>query len=179
MTRIPPPQPPYEPATAEDLVKLMPPCMPPLRLFTTLAHNPRVLGRVRRGGLLDPGSIALREREIVILRTCALCGSEYEWGVHIRFFAAAAGLTPAQIAATVTGDPAPFSATERLLVALCDALHRSAAVPDELWQPLAESYRPDQLVELIALAGQYHMISFVTNALAIALEPDAPRFPVG
>src|SRR5262245_60264322 len=85
MTRIPPRQPPYEPATAEDLVKLMPPGMSPLRLFTTLAHNPRVLGRVRRGGLLDPGSIALREREIVILRTCALCGSQYEWGVHIRF----------------------------------------------------------------------------------------------
>jgi alkylhydroperoxidase family enzyme len=179
MTRIPPRQPPYEPATAEHLVKLMPPGVPPLRLFTTLAHNPRVLGRVRRGGLLDPGSIALREREIVILRTCALCGSEYEWGVHVRFFAAAAALTPAQIAATVSGDPAPFTATERLLLALCDALHRSAAVSDELWWPLAEAYQADQLVELLALAGQYHMIAYVTNALAIELEPDAPRFPAG
>ena len=179
MTRIPPRPPPYEPATAEDLARLMPPGMAPLRLFTTLAHNPRVLRRVRKGGLLDPGSIALREREIVILRTCALCGSEYEWGAHVRFFAATAGLTPAQIAATVSGDPAPFPAAERLLLALCDALHRSATVPDELWRPLAEAYRPDQLVELLALAGQYHMISYVTNALAIELEPDAPRFPAG
>lgn len=177
MTRLPPREPPYEPTTADDLAKLMPPGVPPLRLFTTLAHNPRVLRRVRKGGLLDPGSIALREREIVILRTCALCRSEYEWGTHVRFFAAAAGFTPAQIAATVTGDDAAFSGSERLLLALCDALHRAAAVPDELWHRLAGAYRPDQLVELLALAGQYHTISYLTNALAIELEPGAPRFP--
>jgi len=179
MTRLPPREPPYEPATAEDLAKLMPPGIPPLGLFTTLAHNPRVLHRVRRGGLLDPGSIAVREREIVILRTCALCGSEYEWGTHVRFFAAAAGLTPAQIAATVTGDPAAFAGPERLLLALCDALHLRAAVSDELWQPLAAAYRADQIIELLALAGQYHMISYITNALGIALEPGTPRFPAG
>ena len=157
----------------------MPPGIPPLRLFLTLAHNPRVLRRVRKGGLLDPGSITLREREIVILRTCALCRSEYEWGVHVEFFAAAAGLAADHIAATVTGDPAPFSDAERRLLALCDALHRTAGVPDELWRDLAAMYRPDQLVELLALAGQYHMISYVTNALAIELEPDAPPFPAG
>jgi len=179
MTRIHPVEPPYDAAVAEDLIRLMPPGVPPLGLFRTLAHNPRVLRRVRKGGLLDPGSIPLRIRELVILRTCALCGSEYEWGAHVRFFAAAAGLTPAQLAATVSGDPAPFPAAERLLLALCDALHRSATVPDELWRPLAEAYRPDQLVELLALAGQYHMISYVTNALAIELEPDAPPFPAG
>src|ERR1051325_4907547 len=87
MTRLPPREPPHDPTTIEDLVKLMPPGVPPLRLFLTLAHNPRVLHRVPKGGLLDPGSLALRAREIVILRTCALCRSEYEWGVHVRFFA--------------------------------------------------------------------------------------------
>src|SRR5437868_12494449 len=106
MTRLPPREPPFDLSTAEDLEKLMPPGVPPLDLFLTLAHNPRVLRRVRKGGLLDPGSITVREREIVILRTCALCGSEYEWGVHVQFFAAVAGLSPAQIAATVTGDAA-------------------------------------------------------------------------
>ena len=156
----------------------MPPGVPPLRLFLTLAHNPRVLRRVRQGGLLDPGSITLREREIVILRTCALCGSEYEWGVHVAFFAGAAGLSAAHVAATVSGDRQPFTPGERLLLALCDALHRTAGVDDDLWHELAAVYRPDQQVELIALAGQYHMISYVTNALAIELEPDAPRFPL-
>jgi alkylhydroperoxidase family enzyme len=179
MPRIPPCDPPYDPAAADDLAKIMPPGVPPIRLFRTLAHNPRVLRRVRRGGLLDPGSISLRDREVVILRTTALCRSEYEWGVHIVFFGKAAGFTAEQLAATVTGDPAPFSDTERLLLALCEALHRTAAVPDELWQSLARAYRSDQLVELVALAGQYHTIANVTNALGIELEDDAPRFPAG
>lgn len=177
MSRIEPVSPPYAPAVAEDLAKLMPPGVPPLQLFRTLAHNPRVLRRVRKGGLLDAGAITLRDRELVILRTTALCGSEYEWGVHVAFFAAAAGFTAAQIAATVTGDPAAFSDAEGAILALCAALHATARVPDELWQRLAASYRADQLVELVALAGQYHMISYVTNALGVALEPAAPRFP--
>lgn len=177
MSRIAPVQPPYEPGVAEDLTKLMPPGVPPLQLFRTLAHNPRVLRRVRKGGLLDPGAIALRDRELVILRTTALCRSEYEWGVHVAFFAPAAGFTAAQIAATVTGDPVPFSDAERAILALCAALHHTAGVPDELWAQLAAHYRPDQLVELVALAGQYHMIAYVTNALGVALEPAAPRFP--
>lgn len=56
-TRIAPLKEPYPPKVLEDFDKLMP-GMEPLRLFRTLAHNPRVLRRVRRGGLLDPGSIA-------------------------------------------------------------------------------------------------------------------------
>ncbi|HKA87621.1 MAG TPA: carboxymuconolactone decarboxylase family protein [Haliangiales bacterium] len=175
--RIAPLAPPYPPEVAEDLRKLMPPGMEPIRLFTTLAHNPRVLGRVRRGGLLDPGAVALRDRELVILRTTALCGAEYEWGVHVAFFAGAAGLTPEQVAATVTGDAGAFAPAERALFDMCDALHRSATVDDALWARLAEGRQPAELVELIALAGQYRGIGCLVNALGVELEPNAPRFP--
>jgi len=177
MTRIAPLDPPYPPHVDDDLRKLMPPGVAPLALFRTLAHNPRVLRRVRRGGLLDPGSISVREREIVILRTTARCGSEYEWGVHVGFFAAAAGFSAAEIDATVTGKVEVFAPAERDLIALCDALHDHATADDALWARLAGDRTPDQLVELIALAGQYHGISYLTNALGIALESRAPRFP--
>ena len=177
MTRLTAIDPPYAPSVAEDLAKLMPPGVPPLQLFRTLAHNPRVLGRIRRGGLLDPGSISLRDRELVILRTTALCGAEYEWGVHVAFFGHAAGLTAAELAATVTGDAAALAAPERLLFELCAALHATAQLPDPLWHQLAAAYRADQLVELIALAGQYRTISYLINALGVPLEPAAPRFP--
>ena len=177
MTRIAPCDPPFDAAVAEELGRLMPPGVPPLLLFRTLGRNPRVLRRVRQGGLLDPGSITVRERELVILRTCALCGSEYEWGVHAAFFADAAGLGAAQLAATVSGDRTALPVAEHALFALCEALHERAAVPDGVWGALAARYRPDQLIELVMLAGQYHMVSFLTNALEIALEPGAPRFP--
>ena len=48
--------------------------------------------------LLDPGPLTLRDRELAIDRTCALAGNEYEWGVHVTIFAAAAKLTPEEVA---------------------------------------------------------------------------------
>lgn len=174
--RLPPVEPPWSDGVAEDLSKLMPPGVPPLGLFRTLAHNPRVLSRVRRGGLLDPGSVTLRDRELVILRTTALCGAEYEWGVHAAFFGRAAGLSPAQLAATVSGELELFAPSERTLLQAVDALHASATIPDALWAALAADRSPAQLIELVTLAGQYHTISFLTNALGLALEPGAARF---
>src|SRR6185369_10535609 len=102
--RIAPATPPFAPEIDAALQRIMPPGVPPLTLFTTLARNPRVFQRFMVGGLLDKGSISLREREIVIARTTARCGSEYEWGVHVTFFAARAGLTEAQVRASATGD---------------------------------------------------------------------------
>ncbi len=177
--RIAPLEPPYPPAVAEDLAKLMPPGMEPLALFRTVAHNPRVLRRMRRGGLLDPGSITVREREIVILRITARCGSEYEWGVHAAFFAGPAGLSSEELAATVHGgadDPA-WRPSERALVAMGDALHESAELDGEVWARLSAFYDDAQRIELVFLAGLYHAVSFVTNAARLPLEPWAPRFP--
>ena len=38
-------------------------------------------------------ALSLRHRELLILRTTARCGAEYEWGVHVQVFAAKAGLS--------------------------------------------------------------------------------------
>ncbi|HME70536.1 MAG TPA: carboxymuconolactone decarboxylase family protein [Myxococcota bacterium] len=176
--RIPPLDPPYDPELAAELARFMPPGIPPLRLFRTLAHNPRVLRKFRLGSLLDHGSIERRDREIVILRTCARCGSEYEWGVHVAVFAARCGLTQAEVAASLrTGtDDALWSPRDRLLVRLADELHDFASISEALWVELARCFRADQLIELLVLAGFYHTVSFVTNAIQIELEEAAPRF---
>jgi alkylhydroperoxidase family enzyme len=153
--------------------------MDPLVLFRVVAHNPRVLGRMRRGGLLDPGSLTVRQRELVILRTTARCRSEYEWGVHVAFFGGAAGLSEAEVAATVRGTSADgsWSREDALLIALADALHDHASIDDALWAELASVFREAQLVELLFLAGLYHAVSYVTNATRLDPEPGAPRFP--
>ena len=178
-TRLPPLQAPY-PTDAAAVLKQMTFGMPqPLALFRTIAHNPRVLDRVRLGGLLDKGSLSLRQREIAILRTTALCRAEYEWGVHVQIFAEAAKFTPAQIAATVTGaaEDRVWSAEEQAILKLADALHEHARIDDMLHGELSRHYTPAQLVELVALCGFYHMISFAIGAFAIANEPGAPVFP--
>jgi alkylhydroperoxidase family enzyme len=173
-------EPPYSEAVAAALDRIMPKGVPPLVLFRTLAVNERVFLRVLAGNLLDRGSISLREREIVIDRTCARCGSEYEWGVHVTLFRESAGFTDEQVAGTCSVDPdaSGFPPQERLLLRLVDELHDTNEVSDTLWQKLRAEWTDEQLIELVALVGLYHLISFVTNAFRIPREPYSAGFPV-
>lgn len=179
MPRLAPLEPPYPDDLAAELAAMMPPDVAPLRLFRTLAHNRRVLGRIRAGNLLDRGSLERPERELAILRTTARCGSEYEWGVHVAFFARRFGLCEAKIAGTRlwSGADPRWSAREGAIVRLADALHEQARVGDDLWREVSAHFEPDQVVELLVLVGFYHTISFVTNALAIEPEAFGERFP--
>src|SRR5690242_4665277 len=104
MPRIAPAEPPYEPEIAEALERIMPKGVPPLALFRTMARSPRVFAKLFAGGLLDKGPLSLRQREIVIDRTTARLGCEYEWGVHIAFFAERIGFTSQDVAASVAGE---------------------------------------------------------------------------
>ena len=177
--RIVPLDPPYSEPVAAALNRVMPQDVPPLLLFRTLAVNERVFLGLMASRLLGRGSITLREREIVIDRTCARCGSEYEWGVHVAFFHERAELTEEQVADTCAADPdaSAFPPRERLLLQLVDELHDTSDVSDPLWQELRGEWTDEQLIELVALVGRYHLISFVTNAFRISRESYAARFP--
>lgn len=177
-TRIAPLEAPYEDAVAEAFTQFLPPGMEPLKLFRTQAHNPRVLQRMFAGNLLDQGAIDLRTRELVILRTCARCGSEYEWGVHVALFSRHAGLSAADVAATMGkhDEHGALPLHVALLFRAVDELHDTSSISDALWHELAQHYSSAQIVELIALIGNYHAISFMTNAARIDLETFAPRF---
>jgi alkylhydroperoxidase family enzyme len=179
--RLAPLAPPYAEGVTAALASMMPPGAPPLLLFRTLAHNPRVLAKIRDSNLLDRGSLERRDREIVILRTTARCGCEYEWGVHVAFFAAKVGLGAAEQAATVHGaaDDPVWSERERTLIRLADELHDTARLSDPLWKDLRRHWSDAQLVELVVLAGFYHTIAFAVNGLGVVLEAGAARFPAG
>ena len=81
--------------------------------------------------------------------------------------------------ATVRGAPgdAAWSESESLLVEMCDRLHRDAALDDALLERMHGVWKPEQILELLVLAGLYHAVSFVTNGARVELEPGAPRFP--
>lgn len=177
--RIAPALPPWDDRVAEDFAKLMPPGMEPIGLFRTLAKNPRVLRRMRRGGLLDPGTISVRQRELVILRTTARAGAEYEWGVHVAFFGEAAGFGEAELFATMHAGPdaACWNDDDAVLIRVADALHESARIGDQLWAQLRAQFDDAQIIEIVALAGFYRAVSYLVNASGVALEPGAPRFP--
>ena len=169
--RIAPAQPPFPAAVQGWLDLTMPPGMPPLVLFTTLARDARLFGRFFAGGLLDRGHLTLRQRELLIHRTTALNRSEYEWGVHVAIFAARVQLTPQQLHATVHGnaDDTCWSDEDRLLLRFCDALHTSSTLDDTLWSQLRERFSEDAMLELLMLAGFYRTVSYLTNALKLPL----------
>jgi alkylhydroperoxidase family enzyme len=177
--RIAPLDPPYDADTRRLFDLVMPEGMEPLRLFRTLARNRRIFPRFMRAGVLDRGPVAIRDRELVILRTTARCRSEYEWGVHVAAFARPLGMPEAWIRATAhasAGDPI-WSPREAALVRVCDALHDTASISDALWRELCAHFDEEQRLELIYTAGMYHAVSFLTNGLALELEPFGERFP--
>jgi len=181
MERMRPLGPPYDPEVAAHLSAMMPPGVEPIRLFRTLAHNPRVLGKIRAANLLDRGAIDRSDRELAILRTCARCRSEYEWGVHVAVFGRRYGIPEHKLAGTILWgwQDLRWSPRERAIVRLADELHDTATVSNELWRELESSFESDQIVELLVLVGFYHTISFVTNGLSIELEKGGERFPRG
>jgi len=175
--RIDPAERPYAADMEETLARLMPAGIEPLLLFRTVARDPRLFRRMMAGGLLDKGTLSLREREIAIDRTCARCGAEYELGVHVAFFGDRVGFGDAERRALASdgADAVCWNARERLIVRLVDQLHATATIDDRLWADLAAEFRDAQLIELIMLAGAYHMVSFLVNALRLPPEPFAPR----
>jgi len=181
--RIAPLGPPYDEETSSMLARWMPPNsdVEPLALFRTLAVHPELAARMRPLGaaILAHGTVEPRLRELMIQRTCALCGAEYEWGVHAVAFASAVGLTAAQLASTAGSGSAGalWTDAERAVLALAEQLHEDSSVGDELFARLQQHFSPQQILELVVTAGWYHAISYVIAAARVALEPWAMRFP--
>src|ERR1700704_5129766 len=178
MSRIAPLEPPYAGEIQEQFDRIMRGA-PPLTLFRVVAGNARAWEKFRAGSLLDRGPLSLRQREIVIDRTCALTRCEYEWGVHVATFASAALLTDEQVRATVLGraDAPCWSQSEQALIAAVDALHVSATLSDEEFKALAAHYDDAKIFEIILLCGFYRTVSYLSNGLDLAREPNAARFP--
>ena len=180
--RIDPVQPPYRPDVAERLEAMMPPGAPPILLFRTFVRNLPMTAAMGGWGSYELSkrlSLSLRDREIIIDRTCARCSCEYEWGVHVRFFAQRAGLTSTQVASLTHGSAADArwaDERDRLLIETADALHDCGDIDAELWNRLTQTFTAEQLLDLPMLCGWYHAISFTANAARVACEPGAPRF---
>lgn len=178
MSRIAPLEPPYDVEIQQQFDRIMRGA-PPLMLFRVVAGNARAWEKFRGGSLLDGRVLSLREREIVIDRTCALTRCEYEWGVHVATFARPAGLTDEQVRATVLGGPddACWATEERVLIAAVDALHHRATLSTDEFAALRKHYEDAKIFEIILLCGFYRTVAYMANGLSLPLETNAARFP--
>ena len=163
MPRIEPLSPPYPPAVAERLARLLPPGMAAPNLFATVARNAGLFGALVDGGLLGPTGLLDRRalpaplREALILRTCVAARNGYEWNLHVTTIAARMGLSDAQIDDTRAAqpDPALWSEAERSALALADALVGRLGVDDTLYADLRAHFDEATLLEMTQLVGLY------------------------
>lgn len=150
-----------------------------LNIFATLAHHPLLLKRwlVFGNHVLGKSTLPERERELVILRTGYLCGSEYEWGQHVGI-AKRCGVTDEEIARTARGPDAPgWSEADAVLLRAADELHRDNRIGDATWDALAERYDTRGLLDLIFTVGQYHLVAMALNSLGVERDPGVPGLP--
>jgi alkylhydroperoxidase family enzyme len=150
-----------------------------LTLFRTFANSLRFL---KKGvpNLLDKESpLSLRVREIVILRTTANKNCEYEWGIHVSIFSKPAKLSTLQVEATrsLEIDSKLWSPQEARLLASIDDLCAYGRVGDELYEQFQIDWTSEQQLEIFALCGTYHTISFVANSARLENETFGARFP--
>ena len=177
--RLAPLQEPYPPEIADRLTRYPQRDGYILQLFRTFANSQRFLGRAVANLLDKESPLNIRLREIAILRTTANLGCEYEWGVHVAAFARAARLTDEQVDATRLGDAdSPcWALDERLMVRAIDELCHAGGINAGTYEEMSEIWTLDQQLEIIAICGKYHTISFVSNTARLAREPFAASFP--
>lgn len=179
MSRIGLLQKPYPDAFAAAMEKVMPPGAPPLALFTAVAQSPRAWERFSGGSMAGKGPLEFRIRELVILRTAARTGCEYEWGTHVTLFAGKAGFSEAQVRSTANGhaEDSNWNEAESAVVATVDALLAEKRLSDGEFARVAGFFETAQILEIIQLVGFYHGVALITGALDLPLEAGIARFP--
>lgn len=112
-----------------------------------------------------------RLREILIIRIGHLNGSAYVLRQHVPHLAEPEGLNEADCAALSDWQPSEFfDAAERAALAFCDAMTRNIAVPDDVFDALADHFGDREIVEIAVLVGTYNMHTRVMAALDVDLE---------
>lgn len=148
-----------------------------LSLFRTFANSLRFLERCVPNLLDKDSPLPLRIREIVILRITANNNCEYEWGVHVSVFSKAAQLTEAQIEATCLADidARQWANDEANLLEAIDQLCAKGSMDDATLETFQQDWTREQQLEILALCGTYHMISFVANTARLPSETFAKQ----
>jgi alkylhydroperoxidase family enzyme len=145
------------PELAEELAK-----RPAANIYRMLANGgSAAVGYLKLGGALRfDGALDPMARELVILRTGALCEAAYELDHHEQI-ARDIGMAEDKIRAAIDAGPdAPvFDAVETALLRFTDENVRDGKASEAAFNALAEHYSPEELIETTILIGFYMLTS--------------------
>jgi AhpD family alkylhydroperoxidase len=144
----------------------------PIALYRVLAHSPPML-RAYAGlarGLRYDAATPRALRELMILRTAQLTGSDYEWAHH-RAMAAANGVPEEQVRALAAWRSSTlFDRCERAALRCVEEIH-DVALSDEAFAELEREVGVPATIELVLLAAFYEAVARIIQALGLEVEP--------
>lgn len=147
-------------------------------VYTTLANHADLFGSL--GPLIahffNGSSLDDRSRELIIIRSCYRDRGEYPYRQHVAI-GRQAGLPENSIAAACANLPELADPVESALVGLVDQLHDTNTVSDECWRDVTAHFTIRQVLDAVALAGFYGLISFILNSSGTQLEAGDVTLP--
>lgn len=143
-------------------------------LVLTNGHAPK-LSRATAGvaqALRNDAMTPRLLRELAILRTAHVVGSEYEMVQH-RTLAKGCGFAQEKIdAVPVWANSKVFDEKERVMFAYVDEMTHGGNVADATFDAFAKHFTPQEIVELTVTIGMYYGNGLMMKALRIKLETD-------
>ena len=117
--------------------------------------------------LLFESTLSPRTRELLILRTAAICGNAFEREAHEQM-ARREGIDDATIARTAVGPDAPgWTPEDAALVRAADELLTEWTVADATWQELAAALDERQLMDAVFTVGAYALLAMAFNSFGV------------
>ena len=151
-----------------------------LNIFGTIGHHPDLLRRwlVFAAHVLSKNTLPARDRELLILRTGRNCRSRYEFAQHVAI-ARDCGIDDDEIDAIRHGaDASVWTDADRVLLRAADELHEASSLSDETWDALAAARPVEQILDLIATVGNYHLVAMFLNATRVEVDAGIPDVDV-
>ncbi|MDG2112460.1 MAG: carboxymuconolactone decarboxylase family protein [Actinomycetota bacterium] len=147
-------------------------------VYCTLANHPALFESIgpMMAHLLVDNSLSDRHREIAIVRSCLLDGGDYPYRQHVRI-AKTAGVDETTLAALAERNGVPADEADAAVVTVIDELHRTNRLTDHTWASGEQHLGLAGLLDTIATAGFYGLVSFALSTAGTPLEPGSGELP--
>jgi 4-carboxymuconolactone decarboxylase len=164
----------------ERIAKFLPAGARPGNSFRMLLNVPELVDRTMtfHNYVAQDSSLTPRVRELLMLRTAWLHGSDVIWRERVPF-ARKAGLTGEEIRRIAIGPSAGWDPFEANLLMMVDQLFRNSFVNDDVFNAMAARYDTCNSMDAGMTVANVASLSLLYNTLGVQPDqaPDADRMP--
>jgi 4-carboxymuconolactone decarboxylase len=126
------------------------------------------------GNCLRDSALSGRERQIAVLTAIRHWDAKYPWAVQVRGSLAAGVDQPTIDAINARKAPTLANPRERLAYEVATELLTKRGLSDATYESAARHFKEEELVALVAVVGQFSMVSCTANAFDVTPPEDAP-----